>query len=387
MKVLLIGSSFSAAPIFFVLRNLGAHISVVGRDPSDPCHAYADQSIFEDYSDREALLAVCEEEAFDYIVPSCNDYAYMAAIHVADKLGYPGFDNPEVARALHTKDAYRSLLQDLGIPSPQMYGELSAGMDVKSMDVRMPAILKPVDSFSGRGVQIVQKAEDLDSALASALSASREKRAIVEQFVDGRLYSHTGFISDGRIFWHEFVDEFCEVYPFAVDRSRFPSDLPREMKSRVHKGICRLVEKLQLCDGLIHTQFIANEDSFFLIECMRRCPGDLYGHQMELACGIDYASLYTLPFVGKLYDTTTALPVPHQAVERRVVAADSSFPFFGLEISELGAPAEFIPLKGSGEMFEAAPFDKAGIFFYSYPLGSLEEKEAICLHATPLGYS
>ena len=288
MKVLLVGSSFSAVSMLFDLKRRGAHVTAIGKFQDDACHAYADQSIFEDYSDREALLRVCRENAFDYIVPTCNDYSYVAAAFVSDQLGFPGFDNTDTTAILHKKDCFRRFCRELGVPAPIVYGEVSAETPSPPTNIVGPALVKPVDSFSGRGVQIVREERDLPEAIERAFAMSRAKGAVIEQFVEGALHSHTALISGGQIIWHDFVDEFCEVYPYQVDRSVYPSCLPTDLRAAVHESMARIVSALQLCDGLLHTQFIASESEFWIIECMRRCPGDLYGYHFKLALGFDY---------------------------------------------------------------------------------------------------
>ena len=62
---LLVGSSFSAIPLFFALKRRGLRVEVCGNLPGDPCHQYADASHAIDYSDREALLAVARENAVE----------------------------------------------------------------------------------------------------------------------------------------------------------------------------------------------------------------------------------------------------------------------------------------------------------------------------------
>ena len=51
-------------------------------------------------------------------------------------------------------------------------------------------------------------------------------------------------------------------------------------------------------DGLIHTQFISDNNTFSLIEVTRRCPGDLYSKLIQMSTGINYSELYSMPFMG-----------------------------------------------------------------------------------------
>ncbi|MGE4307505.1 MAG: ATP-grasp domain-containing protein [Novosphingobium sp.] len=369
MKVLLIGSSFSAMPFLYELKRLGADVSVIGKYEADPCHSFVEHSIHEDYSDSENLLRICKEHGFDHIVPSCNDYSYVAGAAVANVLGLPGFDSPEVTEILHTKDRFRRFCQEIGVPAPRIYGEVTPDSGTQEVSAQLdgPALVKPVDSFSGRGVELIHSAAELDEAIARAMDMSRGKRAVVEQFVEGALHSHTAFIADGRIIWHQFVDEFCEVYRYQVDRSQFPTRLTAEIRDAVQRAMERVVEALGLCDGLLHTQFIASEHAFWIIECMRRCPGDLYGHHFKFSFGYNYEAQYVAGFLGCKPQPPAADGPSPMRIERRVLSVADPQAFFAVHLGAGGGDGGpekiYVPLKDSGQKLEAAPFDKAGILF------------------------
>jgi formate-dependent phosphoribosylglycinamide formyltransferase (GAR transformylase) len=370
MNVLLIGSSFSAMPMLFDLKRRGMHVTVIGKHRDDPCHSYADQSIYEDYSNRDTLLNVCREAAFDYIVPSCNDYSYVAGAFVADLMGFSGFDSPETTSILHTKNRFRQFCQAIGIPAPRIYGEVSAASRDLPVPITGPALVKPVDSFSGRGVRLVREASELSDAIDWAFDTSRQKGAVIEQFVQGHLHSHTAFIANGQIVWHDYVDEFCEVYSYQVDRSIYPSRLSNSIRAAVNESIIKIVASLQLCDGLLHTQFIASDSEFWIIECMRRCPGDLYGQHFKMALGYNYESQYVASFVGQLPEPPNKVGRATR-IERRVISVGEPRAFFGLRLQAGEQKVTYVPLKGSGGLLEAAPFDKAGIVFLEggHPVG------------------
>lgn len=387
MKVLLIGSSFSAMPFLFELKRLGADVSVVGKYEGDPCHNFANHSIYEDYSDSETLLRICREHRFDYIVPSCNDYSYVAGSVAANTLGLPGFDSPQVTAILHTKDKFRQFCSEIGVPAPRIYGEVTPdfGIEATAAQLDGPALVKPVDSFSGRGVELIHVPSELAGAVSRATEMSRSKRAIVERFVDGALHSHTAFIADGRIVWHEFVDEYCEVYRYQVDRSAFPTRLTPEMRAAVHRSMEQVVASLGLCDGLLHTQFIASESEFWIIECMRRCPGDLYGHHFKFSFGYDYEAQYVAGFVGRNPQPPTTRAAQTR-IERRVLSAGDPSAFFAVEMRAAAPAMIYVPVKESGQKLDSAPFDKAGILFLKgNPEDDRENLSAV--HAKMMHYS
>jgi biotin carboxylase len=253
-RALLVGSSFSAAPIFFLLKKRGLHVSVCGSLRADPCHQYADASFYIDYSDREALLSLVEAESFDFIVPTCNDYSYMSCAWFARRLGYPGFDDFEVAAIIHTKNEFRRITQQYGIPAPRSHRQ-QVDKSIDSSGLKYPLLVKPIDSFSGRGVTKVKDVSELDAAVDAARTASRSGEIVLEEFVDGALHSHSAFIQRREIVADFFVDEFCTVYPYQVDCSNHPSRLRSAIQGAVRATIAKLVKQLDLQDGLLHSVF------------------------------------------------------------------------------------------------------------------------------------
>jgi hypothetical protein len=122
----------------------------------------------------------------------------------------------------------------------------------------------------------------------------------------------------------------------------------------------RLAAELGMVDGLLHTQFIAEGDNFWIIECMRRCPGDLYGSLVERSTGVDYTSMFVQPFVNEPYMT----PRPRDAdrfMARHTISTAQPLVNFSFVPRISAEELEIIQLKSSGEKLAAAPFDKLAI--------------------------
>jgi biotin carboxylase len=225
--------------------------------------------------------------------------------------------------------------------------------------------VKPIDSFSGRGMTKVERPTDLPQAIDNAFQASCSDEIVLEEFVDGELHSHSAFIQGGQVALDFFVDEFCTVYPYQVNCSNHPSVLNKRVRESVRVTINTLVTALGLTDGLLHTQFIADGNNFVIIECMRRCPGDLYGSLIELSTGVDYADLFVRPFLSR--KMTTALPKQkNQCYGRHTISVSKPLINFSFSQSIPAANVDIVSLKGSGEQLNAAPFDKFAILFAEF---------------------
>ncbi|MCU7828655.1 MAG: ATP-grasp domain-containing protein [Candidatus Thiodiazotropha sp. (ex Myrtea sp. 'scaly one' KF741663)] len=363
-NVLLVGSSFSAAPLFFNLKKRGFKVSVVGNSKSDPCHQYSDESCYFDYSKESNLLDLVRDKKFDFIVPACNDYSYMSCVSVAEELGYPGFDNIDTAVKLHVKDSFRRLSEDGLFNAPK---QINFEKDIKYtvQNCKFPLLVKPVDSFSGIGVVKVYQSEKLQAAIDQARLASRIGEVVIEEFIDGSLHSYSVFIRGNKIVSEFVVDEYCTVYPYQVNCSNCPSILQKSIIEKVRIKISSLIESLELVDGLLHTQFMTDGKDVWIVECMRRCPGDLYGELINRATGYNYTDMYLRPFIN--------LPIESYKADKEVnysgrhtISLLEETKYFSIKYKVPSKRIDFMPLKNSGEYVGKAPFDKIGILFIDY---------------------
>lgn len=368
-RVLLLGSSYSAIPILKYLKSRGFFVGVMGAIESDPCHSFADESHFADYSKSDNIFRILENFNYDFVVPSSNDFSYLAGAKVASSLNFPGFDKIQTVDNLHNKLKFRLLLKKLDIPSPN-FQVISDGMiDLKAGTLRFPLLVKPVDSFSGRGLTKVYAFEELNFAVIRAREESRTNECLVEEFFEGALYSHSAFIRDKNIIADFFVDEFCTVYEYQVNCSNHPSRLNINIRDLVRDIINKIILEVGLCDGLLHTQFMVNDmGELKIIETMRRAPGDLYGRLIEISAGYAYTEAYVKPFLAESQLNSDVFSGASKFVSRHTVSSQEDCgPIACQTLSTLGDFIEWVQLKESGQVLKRAPYDKYAILFLSYP--------------------
>lgn len=362
---LLVGGSFSAIPFLQILKQEGYRVIVAGKDQTEPCHALADDSLFVDYSDKEALLAACAPIDIDCVIPTCNDYSYLSSTYVSHKLGLSGFDIEDVALTLHTKQKFKQFSREYGLKSPQPISWESLSQADKEEVAKQRLITKPDDAFSGIGVSVSSNIEALEAAISQATCASRNGKFVVEYFFDGSLHSHSCFLRNGRIVDEFLVDEFCTLNTFQVNSSTYPSSLCSKVLQCIHEEVEKLASKLTLTDGLLHTQFLWNGTDIQIVECMRRCPGDLYGRQMELSHGYPYHFNVIAPYLRREFRSMDQ----HRdmlTVARHTIGSTDIALVSAVRIKSLASQIEFVPLKRSGDTLSGDRTDKAGILFFIY---------------------
>ena len=308
---------------------------------------------------------MCANEAFDYLVPSCNDYSYNSASYVATKLNkFYGFDKFEITSILHTKNGFRKFTIDNSLSVPQAI-KYTKDLDLDGLTLNYPLLVKPDDSFSGKGITKIIKKFELKNAVEIAKENSQNRDVIIEEFIEGNLYSHSAFIQDGKILIDFFVDEFCTLYPYQVDSSCISYNLNEEVKNGIRKDIQKLVTFLNLTDGLLHTQFISDNTKFWLIETMRRCPGDLYGALIKKSMNFNYLEFYCNSFLNKK-STLGEFKMDKKYIARHTISTSRNLIFKSLKYELESKKLDFYPLKESGQILKQAPHDKVGLVFYEF---------------------
>jgi biotin carboxylase len=367
-KVLLCDPAFSAMPLLAALKAAGFYVAVTGARPGDPCHWLADMSLQTDYSNREALLAVTREHAFDYIVPGCTDVSYISAAWVARVLDLPGFDEPAVIEMIQDKGRFRAYAKDHHYPVPRATSDI-----LEAALLAFPILIKPVDSFSGKGIQKIVNADGLDEGYRNAILQSPSGQVLFEEFVEGQLFSHSAFIRDGVIVGDFFVKEYCTVHPYQVNSSCLATRLEPMAVQKMRDWLKTFMHDANLCDGLMHTQFISKNGDISLIESTRRCPGDLYSRLIEISTGIDYAAQYIDAFCGRAIRPVAPL-LETKPISRYTVSLHEDCHFVDVTMSMPNVGIAYVPIRKSGEFMRAAPFDRAGIYFIEHAsLAIMEE--------------
>jgi hypothetical protein len=287
MKALLVDTNFSAKPIYDYLVKQDIETFVIGGRPEDFLAQYTKNYINMNYSYIYNVQDKIGELGIDYVVPGVNDLSYA----MCAQFSKTGIDTPATTECINNKGKFKDVCRRLGLPTPQVFEYPKR--------VRVPLIVKPVDSFSGRGMTIVRKSNEIPFAVAKAIKYSLSKNVVIEEYIEGQLYSYSAFIEKGEVSHGFFVEEDCILTPFTVDTSRVVHDFPKPIRRQIRMAINHLAQSLKLVDGLIHTQFILKGDKWWIIEIMRKCPGDLYSKLIEYSTGYNYTAAYVATFIDR----------------------------------------------------------------------------------------
>lgn len=301
-------------------KRLGYYVITADYLPNNPGHKFADEYHNVSTIDKEAVLALAQELRIDGIVAYASDPAAPTAAYVAEKLGLPTSPYRSV-EILSNKDLFRAYLQEHGFNCPKAMGFTEYEDALEHInEFTSPVMVKPVDSSGSKGITKLMDWSKLQDAVAEALSYSRGKRFLIEEFIvkKGHQISGDAFSVDGKLVFHclgnEFYDPSCdkdfaplgECWPFQMDH-KYIEDLEEQLQ--------RLMSSLEMKSNAYNVEAIVGEDDkVYLLELGARSGGSLIPQVVEHATGINMVTWVIQAAAGDSIDLSalqgrTEMPV------------------------------------------------------------------------------
>ena len=291
--LLLLGGSHAEIPLIIAAQSLGFRVVTTGNKPSDLGHSYSDEYRFGDFSNIEEMINLARDLDIDAVCSGCNDFAAISAAGVAEILGLPGHDTLALSRLIHHKSSFYELADSAGVPVPRSFevSSLDSAEDVAKR-IGFPVIVKPIDLTGGKGVSVAKSVGDLGHAWSYARLQTRKDSAVIQKFVVGTNHAISTLIVNGKVQFYFVDNEHYYANPYLVGAASSPSMLSPEIQSAVRSSVSDLVSSQAFSDGILHLQFLVDENGdFYFIDVCRRSPGDLYIQFVQEATGVNYPEL------------------------------------------------------------------------------------------------
>ncbi|MCQ2055151.1 MAG: ATP-grasp domain-containing protein [Fibrobacter sp.] len=330
-RLLLLGGGHAEIPLIQAAQSLGYYVITTGNAREGLGHPYADKNVFEDFSDKDAMLELARREKVSAVCSGCNDFALLSTVYVCEKLGLPGHDSYETSLRIHHKDKYRALAERLNIPtpravsvknreefnalfnrqwitSPSARNEVAGGFarhceeySDEGISLNFPVIIKPVDLTGGKGIHRADDFEEACSAYDAAMNRTREDHLVVEEFVTGTNHGFSAFLIGGKVAFYFVDNEQYYLNKYMVSGANTPTTTSEHGLKLLCEYSERIAADLKLVDGILHIQYIERDDGIpVIIEICRRPPGDLYIKFVKYATGVDYPRAIILAETGML---------------------------------------------------------------------------------------
>ena len=288
-RLAIIGASYLQAPLIRRAREMGLETHVFAWAAGDVGETLADHFYPISIVEKEEILETCRRIGIDGICTIASDLAAVTVGFVADRLGLPG-NPPECIRRSTNKHLMRRAFEENGDPSPASIMVASAE-ELRGRELSWPVIVKPLDRSGSRGITKLESPEGLAEAIENAKAQGFEKKALVEEYAEGREYSVECLSWQGKHRMLAVTRKYTTGAPRFIETGHMePAGLPEETRARIRRIVFHALDSLLVRCGASHSELkIAPDGRIRLIEIGARMGGDLIGSDLvPLSTGVDY---------------------------------------------------------------------------------------------------
>ncbi len=289
-KLLLLNANRFESQFVLSARNMGYYVLTTGNNTNHPAHRFADQYISCDNSDYEAIVDLIQKERIDAICQGVTDRCALLASYVGDKIGLKGHDSFKSALTIHLKNEFKKYAVNNGIKTPRAMSFTSKEDAIEALsEIQFPVIIKPSDRGGGQGISIAKRINEGKNAINHAFNWSINKKIVIEQLIEGTLHSMTTFLVNKKVVAYGTANDYSFINQYMTNAGCFPADNEEEAVKQLIPQVEKIASDLNEVDGLMHFQYMVDkEGTHWIIEMMRRSPGNRYLSALSNSTGINW---------------------------------------------------------------------------------------------------
>lgn len=300
-KIAIIGASELQNPLILKAKEMGFETHVFAWQDGSVGEKTADYFYPISIVEKDMILEKCREIKPEAVVSIASDLANITVNYLSHKLGL--ISNSEKSVLISTnKSEMRKALAAGGVYTPQ-FKKVGLDFDLSEFsEMHFPVIVKPTDRSGSRGINKVFKKEELAAAISAAVEQSFEKKAIVEEFIEGNEYSCECISFEGKHHFLAVTKKYTTGAPHFIEIGHIePSDLDKETVEKVKNEIYKALDALEVRYGASHSEFkVDSEGNIKIIEIGSRMGGDCIGSELvRQSTGFDFVKMVIETALGK----------------------------------------------------------------------------------------
>ena len=313
-KLMILGASYSQLPLYEAARKLGA-ATVAASTPGDwPGFAVADESVYADITDPEAILAAAQEKEIDGIATCCLDAGVRALGYTCEKMGLIG-PSAKAADISNDKFKMKEAFMAGGVRCARhicihSLEELEEALE----KLEFPVVLKAVDLMGSRGIFRCNTREETFFYYNKTMEATRKYYCLVEEFIEGQVLGCEAMICEGRMLYclPNNIEAFQSYVPTPIGHS-VPYRKQEELGAEVAHQVELAIKAVGLDNCPVNCDLIEKDGKIYVIEITGRAGGTCLPEMVSIYYGINYyEAIVRLALgldAGKMFrDKTSGVP-------------------------------------------------------------------------------
>lgn len=306
-SIVIIGASELQLPLILKAKEMGFETHAFAWKTGAVGETVADYFYPISITEKEQILDICQRICPVAVLTIASELGNITANYLCHKLGL--LANSERCVYISTnKFAMREAFfaAKVDVPRYKVVDSYDSCKNVVS-GMKFPIIVKPTDRSGSRGITKLISQEGLSEAITSAIDYSIEKKAIIEEFIEGDEFSCECISYNGKHKMLAITKKYTTGAPHFIETGHIePSGLDAVQSENIRAVIFRALDALDIRVGASHSEFkIDAGGNVRIIEIGSRMGGDCIGSDLvKLSTGYDFLKMTIEAALGKQPDET-----------------------------------------------------------------------------------
>ena len=286
----------------FAMKEAGYETIIVNCNPETVSTDYdtSDRLYFEPLTVEDVIEIYNFEKPMGAIV----QFGGQTPLNIAKKLQSAGVNmlgtKPEVIASVEDRELFARLMDKLNIRMPEA-GTASSIDEVESIasGIGYPVIIRPSYVLGGRGMAIINNAQELKDYISKDIEISEDKPLLIDRFLNNALECEADALCDGKDAFVPAIMEHIELAGVHSGDSACvipPVRLTEQQKELIETYMKKIAIELGVV-GLINVQFAVENNVIYVLEANPRASRTV--PIVSKVSGIPMAKVATLLMEGR----------------------------------------------------------------------------------------
>lgn len=198
-RLLILGSLGEFVQLIEMAKSRGIYTIVCDGYRGSIGKAHADKAYDINVGEIDAIVDMCRLEKVDGIITSFSDYLFECMVKIAEKAGLKCYFDCAHLPLYRDKTKMKDMLTTLGIGTPAYHYVEKDFSDHDLEGLHFPVVVKPVDKYGSRGVQVLYSTEEIREKFDDICATSDCKKILVEEYHDGFEFNMMTWVLHGEV--------------------------------------------------------------------------------------------------------------------------------------------------------------------------------------------
>ena len=288
MKAVVLCGGMPQIALIEELKSRGIYTILIDMNEKVAARKHADKFYPISTMDIEGIKGVIKEENEDFILTVCADQVLQVAAQISEEMGLPCYIDYATALNVSKKSYMKKIFTENDVPTSK-FVIMETLDESKITHLEYPLIVKPVDSYSSRGVRKVVNSNELKAAFADAVEISRTNTAVVEEFVEGDELTVDVYVEEGKAHVLSIcnLDKIGDENRFVIYRGRYPGTFSEDIKKQIEETAQKIANGFGLKNTPMLIQLISNGKKISVVEFCARTGGGVKFRLIKNVSGFD----------------------------------------------------------------------------------------------------